>query len=89
MGDGGWRDIEAVARTAAMRSCHPPPCDVSMLMQYAPFGTFCKGLSPADVQNERFTHDTLGQTFSSQQPRLMISQKLCREPQLNSQLVGT
>lgn len=80
MGDGGWSNIEAAASTAAMGVHHPPLCDVSMFMQTVPCGT-AKALSPADLQNE-IAHDTLGQTFSSQQSRLMISQKLCREPQL-------
>lgn len=40
------------------------------------------GLSPEDEQNERFAHDTLGQPSPSRQSRLMISQKLCRQPQL-------
>lgn len=82
LGDGEWRDTGAAASIAAMGVCHPPPCDVAMLMQNVPCGT-AKGLSPADLQNERCAHDTLGQTFSSQQSRLMISQKLCREPQLS------
>lgn len=81
MGDGGGRDTGAAASTAAMGVCHLLLCDVAMLMQNVPCGT-AKGLSPADSQNERFAHDTLGQTFSSQQSRLMILQKLCGEPQL-------
>lgn len=81
MDHAGWRDIGTAASTEAMGVCHPPLCDVSMLMQNVPRGT-AKGRSPADIHNERFAHDTLGQTFSSQQSRLMISQKLRRLPQL-------
>ena len=65
LGDWGWRDIGAAASTAAMGVCHLPACDVSMLMQNVPCGAE-KMLSPAALQNERFAHDTLGQTFSSQ-----------------------
>ena len=47
-GDGGWRDMVAVAGSAAMGVCHPPPCDVSMLMQNC-FLWDSKGKSPADL----------------------------------------
>lgn len=67
--------------TTSMEVCHLLQCDVSMLIQNVPCGAG-KGLSPADLQNEQFAHDTSGQTFSFEPLRLMISQKLCREPQL-------
>lgn len=70
--DGG---MEERVVSAATRSCQPLPSDVSMLMQSVPRGTLCTAAIPADLRKERFTRDTSGQTVSSRQTRLMISQK--------------
>lgn len=73
---GGWGDGGVKERLAsAATSCQPLASDASMLMQYVPPGRFCRARSPADRRNERFTPDTLGQTFCSRQTRLMVSQK--------------
>ncbi|CAB1429250.1 unnamed protein product [Pleuronectes platessa] len=56
--DGGTEEYgSCVASAAATRVCHPPPSDVSMLMQNVPCGAG-KGPSPADLQNELLVHDT-------------------------------